>query len=101
MGFPCSAGGLEFANQLALRMDHDVYPIYITRDLEEARSYARQRYPGEPDKRYGLLASSHSKLVQRYGIDNHFLTLRKNGVIAPWFNAEPDDPRSAASSPNP
>lgn len=95
------AGGLEFANQLALRMDHDVYPIYVTRDLEEARRYARQRYPGEPDKRYGLLASSHSKLVQRYGIDNHFLTLRKNGVIAPWFNAEPDDPRSGCQLTQP
>jgi DUF2075 family protein len=87
-------GGLEMARHLALRMDREVYPIYVTRDLQAARTYARQRYPGEPDKRYGLLASSHSKLVQRYGIDNHFLTLRKNGILAPWFNAEPDDPRS-------
>ena len=95
------AGGLDLAHQLALRMDRDVYPIYVTRDLEEARRYARQRYPGEPDKRYGLLASSHSKLVRRYGIDNHFLTLRKNGVIAPWFNADPDDPGSCCQLTQP
>ena len=31
------AGSLELASQLAFRMDHDVYPIYVTRDLEEAR----------------------------------------------------------------
>lgn len=34
------------------------YDTYVTRDLEVAEAYVRERYAGNQDKRYGLPASS-------------------------------------------
>jgi hypothetical protein len=89
-------GSLSLAARLALRIHEQVYPMYLTRDLNEARRYVIDRYEGEPDATYGLLASSHAKLLPRHGVDNSFMaTSRMN--IAKWFNAPKDDPKSATA----
>ena len=70
--------------------------MYVTRDLEAAKEYARTRYDREPDPRYGLLATSHARNLERYGVDNGWIaTSRMN--IAKWFNAPPTDPKSCCS----
>jgi len=65
----------------------------ITRSLEQAVSYLRERYAGSPSARYGLLASSKDKWLTAFGVDNSFQTTKRLRV-GPWYNAPPDAPES-------
>ena len=68
------------------------YPIYLSRDLEEMRSYLRDRASG--DRRVGLLASAQARRLRAFGIEmsNDF----QGGVHWPkWFVDGPDDVRSS------
>jgi hypothetical protein len=87
-------GSLALAARQAARVHEAKYPIYLTRDLDEARRYVRRRFEGEPDKRTGLLASSHAKRLEAHGVPNSFIaTSRMN--VARWYNAPPDHPESS------
>jgi hypothetical protein len=89
-------GSLALAARLAMRIHEQVYPMYLTRDLDEARRYVVDRYEGEPDKTYGLLASSHAKSLSGFGVDNGYMaTSRMN--IAKWFNSPQGDPKAATA----
>ena len=48
------------------------YSIYITRDLESAKKYLIEKYKGEENKTYGIIASSKSKILPKYGVMNDF-----------------------------
>lgn len=87
-------GELEQARPLADRLRILGFPIYVSRDLEACRGYARQRFGGEPDRRYGLLASSKARNLDAHGIDPGFQAIKRVQVHR-WFNAPPDDARSA------
>ncbi len=65
----------------------------LTRDIEQARRYARERYAKFPLARFGLLASSKDKDLVSFGLDNSFQTTKRLRV-GPWYNAEPDEPDS-------
>jgi DUF2075 family protein len=65
----------------------------LTRELDLARKYARERYGKSPLARYGLVASSKDKDLLAYGVDNSFQTTKQLRV-GPWYNAEPDEPDS-------
>lgn len=65
----------------------------VTRDLEVARSYLRDRYADARFARYGLVASSKDKWLPSFGVDNTFQTTKQLRV-GPWYNAEPSDPQS-------
>jgi Schlafen group 3, DNA/RNA helicase domain len=88
-------GSLALAARLASKLttEQSAFPLYLTRDLEQAKTYARARYSEEPEKRYGLLAKAYAKTPRRYGVDNHFQAQRKV-KLGPWFNAEANDPLS-------
>ena len=61
------AGQLADAEAIAGSLREADFPVYVTRDLEAAKKYARVRYDGEPDPRYGLLATSHARNLERHG----------------------------------
>lgn len=65
----------------------------VTRDLDVAKAYVRERYADAPVARYGLLASSKDKILPKFGVDNTFQTTKRLREGA-WYNAEPDDPSS-------
>jgi len=65
----------------------------ITRDLNAAKSYPRERYADAINARYGLLASSRDKWLLGFGVDNSFQTTKQLRV-GPWYNALPADPKS-------
>jgi hypothetical protein len=93
-------GRLAAAEAIAETLREADFPVYVTRDLEAAKEYARTRYEGEPDPRYGLLASSHAKNLERQGVNNGWVaTSRMN--IAKWFNASPSDPKSCCALSQP
>jgi hypothetical protein len=91
-------GSIEMAVAKGRRAQaEDGYPLYLTRDLDEARDYARARYENEPEKRYGLLTSSHAwRYFAHHGIRSGFLDLQRLKV-ARWFNADPEDPNSGCA----
>ena len=88
-------GSLALAARRASRIQADSYPVYITRSLDEAIDYVRGRFVEEPDKRTGLLASSHAKLLPKYDIDNSYQATSRLLRIDKWFNAPADDPLSS------
>jgi hypothetical protein len=49
-------GELDAAGAIRQRLSG--YAIYVTRELDLARRYFAGRYAGQPDRRYGMLASS-------------------------------------------
>jgi hypothetical protein len=93
-------GSLPLANQLAQRFVSDEFVLYVTRSLDDARAYARRRYDDEPERRFGLLASSSSKRPPKYGVDNGFMATSRMNVAA-WYNAARDDPRSCCALTQP
>ncbi len=74
-------------------LDGSGYHFRITRDLDAAKRYLRDRYVGDRDARYGLIASSKDRDLTRFGVMNDFQSTKRvqNG---PWFAEGDDDPRS-------
>ncbi|GEM_PF-5979562 len=62
-------------------------------DLDGARANARDRFDGEPDRRFGILASSKAKKLVKLGLDPGFQATKRIQV-GRWFN---DGPESAHS----
>jgi hypothetical protein len=52
------------------------FHLRITRDLEEAKDYLRDRYAEDPDARYGMMASARDKDLIRFGIPNQLSPIR-------------------------
>ena len=93
-------GEIANAESVADSLRRADFPVYVTRELEAAKQYAAERYGGEPDARYGLVATSHAKNLEALGVDNSWIaTSRMN--IAKWFNAPPSDPKSCCALTQP
>ena len=93
-------GDLTKASEAATTIQAEKFPLYLTRDLGEARSYAEDRYEGEENARYGLLASSHAKRLPKYGVDNTWWTTSKTNS-ARWYNDGPGQPTSCCALDQP
>jgi hypothetical protein len=89
-------GSLPLAARLAVQIHTERFPMYLTRDLDEARQYVSSLYDGSPDATYGLVASSHAKVLPRFGVDNSYMATSRMNVAA-WFNAPKGDPKSATA----
>jgi hypothetical protein len=89
-------GDLVAAAQTAEVVAGQRFDMYVTRDLEAARAYVRERYAGNQEKRYGLLASSKAKSLPAYGVRNefNFTKVLKEG---PWYNDPPESPLSCCA----
>jgi hypothetical protein len=74
-------------------LDESGYHFRITRDIDAAKLYLRDRYLDDPNARYGLIASSKDRDLTRFGVMNDFQSTKRvqNG---PWFAEGDDDPRS-------
>jgi hypothetical protein len=64
------------------------YPIVMTRDLEAAKQWVRERARGS--ERYGLLASSNAKRLKPHAVD-----VRVEADAVKWFLGERNDTRSS------
>ena len=78
-------GKLREASLLATRILHSGFKIHLTRNLDEARDFINLLYCEEPDKRFGLLASSKDTCLPKYGILNGFHDT-KRVKYAKWYN---------------
>lgn len=82
--------GLDLA-QVARRLEASGYHLRMTRDLDQARDYLRQRYAEDPEARYGIVASSRDRDLVRYGVPNDFQST-KRARFGPWYAEGDDDP---------
>ncbi len=83
----------DVLHELADELHEGGHRFFVTRDLELARGYLRERYADARFARYGIVASSKDKWLPQYGVDNTFQTTKKLRV-GPWYNADPFDPQS-------
>jgi len=81
-------GDLMAAQALAERVRSQGFDAYITQDINVAINYVKERYKGQEDKRYGLLASSKAKNLPAWGIHNEY-NYTKNMREGPWYNDPP------------
>lgn len=71
------------------------YRILLTRDLDTAKDYLRQRYSDAPEARYGLLASSKDRDLAAFGVPNDWVATKlMNRAPGPWFCEGGEHPRS-------
>ncbi|MBR5471581.1 MAG: DUF2075 domain-containing protein [Oscillibacter sp.] len=73
------------------------FGMYVTRDLNHAKRYLRERYRNEPTKRFGMIASSKGRLLRHWGMDNSFQGALGIFYVGKWFNAEADHPKSCCA----
>ncbi|MGD9935818.1 MAG: DNA/RNA helicase domain-containing protein, partial [Dehalococcoidia bacterium] len=67
----------------------------LTRSLEKGKDYLRERYRDVKDARFGLIASSRDRDLQRFGVPNEFQAV-KNIRVGLWYS-EPEDAYSGRS----
>jgi hypothetical protein len=89
-------GKFEQAAELMPLLIQDGFDAYLTRDIELAKNYCRDRYQTELEKRYGLLASSRARNLTQYGADNDYLATKKLKIGA-WYVAPADSPLSCCA----
>lgn len=68
----------------AKKLNDEGYHLRITRDINKAKEYLKERYQDNPDARYGLLASSKDKDLLKFGINNDFQST-KRVQFGPWY----------------
>jgi hypothetical protein len=86
-------GPIEQIRAIASDLDSSGHRYLVTRDLNMACEYLRERYAGATEARFGMLASSKDKWLVSFGVDNSFQTTKRLRV-GPWYNAAPSDPES-------
>lgn len=84
------------AKKLSKKIYEQKFYMYVTRDLERAKRYCVNRYKDEPLKRYGLIASSKSDILPKFGVDNTFVATSRMNVGA-WYNEPKDHPLSSCT----
>lgn len=72
------------------------FDAYLTRDLAQAKAYCAERYPNQPQKRYGLIASSRARNLTQYGIPNDYQATARLNAGA-WYIDPPDSPQSCCA----
>ena len=88
-------GDLDAAAEKSKLIYDQNYCMYYTRDIEKAKQYCRDRYKGELNKRYGLLASSKAKGLDPYMHVPQFRDPPTN--YGKWFNTPQGDSRSCCA----
>jgi len=81
------AGKFADASIYAQKIWLQNFPIFVTRNLDEAKEYVTTRFEGEKSKRYGILASSKDRILSEYGIKNGFQDT-KRVKNAKWYNED-------------
>lgn len=60
----------------AAKLERDGFHLRITRGLDDAKRYLRDRYADDPDARYGMMASARDRELPRFGVPNQLSPTR-------------------------
>lgn len=80
----------ESVRALALRLEEEGFHLRLTRSLDVAKRYLRDRYADNPRARFGLIASSKDKALEGFGVPNSFQST-KRVRMGPWYGDEEHD----------
>lgn len=86
-------GDATLASSTAADVRAASYTLLLTRDLEAAKAYLRERYEDAPLVRYGVVASSRDRQLPVHGVDNTWQTTKRLRT-GPWMNDSPAEPTS-------
>jgi hypothetical protein len=75
--------------RIATELERNGYHLRLSRDLNEAKSYLKERYSDALAARFGLLASSKDRDLIRFGIQNDFQST-KRVHFGPWYSESED-----------
>ncbi|MGG6267817.1 DNA/RNA helicase domain-containing protein [Leptolyngbya sp. AN03gr2] len=89
-------GEIDQAQSVIPLLIQEGFNAYLTRNLEVAKNYCRSRYQDQSDKRYGLVASSRSRNLVKYGIRNDYISTQKLNIGA-WYIDSPDSENSCCT----
>jgi hypothetical protein len=84
-------GHLDEARRVADGLKQAGFVLRISRNLGSLQQYVRDRYHGEPSKRFGLIASSKFRTLSQWGIRT---ARHPYWYYGQWFEAAPTDPHS-------
>lgn len=79
--------------RIARALEEKGHDLRITRDLDQAKRYLRERYGNYPEARFGLMASSRDKILAGFGVPNDFQSTKRIR-FGPWYNDDEDAPGS-------
>lgn len=68
----------------AASLNREGLHLRVTRDLDVAKAYLRERYASDPQARFGVVASSKDKSLPRFGVSNDFQST-KRVKYGPWY----------------
>lgn len=83
----------ETLQAAAETLERQGYGLRITRSLEDAKGYLRERYAEDADARFGLIASSRDKDLAAFGVPNGWESTQQVRV-GPWFGDGEDSAHS-------
>src|SRR5581483_4279542 len=88
-------GDIERAAEIAPNVKSAGFNLYVCQNVEAAQRYAKSRYEGNEEARYGLLASNKDRSLPRFNVRNDY-PVQKNlkNHIGPFFVDPPDSKRS-------
>jgi hypothetical protein len=87
------SGRPDIARQHARNLAEQQFHLRMTRSLDIAKNYLRERYADHRLARYGLVASSRDKDLNRFGVRNDF-NWTKNVKVGPWYVDDEGSPNS-------
>ncbi|HEX6631022.1 MAG TPA: DNA/RNA helicase domain-containing protein [Gemmatimonadaceae bacterium] len=90
-----TGGSAAVLAERATRLNASGFHLRITRSLEQAKGYLRERYADDRDARFGIVASSKDRHLVDFGIPNDFQST-KRVRMGPWYG-EPEDGYSEQS----
>jgi hypothetical protein len=90
------SGRVQESKTLATQLWSAGYCLYVTQDLDKAKHFLRARYADDPHATYGIVASSKSKNLVKYGLDTGFnsrdiVPLARN-TTGPWYAGRENSP---------
>jgi DUF2075 family protein len=90
-------GELTTAASLARDIEAADFSMYFTRDLQAAKSYVVDRYAGDEDARFGVLASSRTqRFLPEHGVDSSWPATKKVN-FGHWYNRPRGEPRAGGN----
>jgi len=82
-------------SEVASTLEAEALHLRITRSLDDAKEYLRERYEDDRQARFGLLASSKDRDLIRFGVLNDFQST-KRVRFGRWYGDDEDDESGAS-----
>jgi hypothetical protein len=75
---------------LVASLESDQYHLRLTRSLDTAKRYLRDRYAADRTARFGMVASSRDRDLVHLGIPNDYPSTQRMR-LGPWYGDDEDD----------